>query len=135
SSCLRMSGLSSTSNALQVPRPITGVFWPEEGIVRVSIADDSPFASRVIGKTNAAAVPPITFAASRRVTISTVGRLIRSCQLAQPFGLASMSLSSRSLHSVKRQCRVAQMPYNGYMPLWIAGVSSKYPLQVRLHHE
>jgi hypothetical protein len=34
-----------------------------------------------------AAVPLITFAASRRVTISTVGRLIRSRQLAQRSGL------------------------------------------------
>jgi hypothetical protein len=36
-------------------------------MVRVSIADDAPFASRMSGKSIMAAVPPITFPASRRV--------------------------------------------------------------------
>jgi hypothetical protein len=68
-------------------------------------------------------VPPITFPASRRVTIFTVGRLIRSRQLAHPLGFPSMSLSSRWLHSMKHQWHLAQMPYRRYMPLWIAVVS------------
>src|SRR5262252_4980420 len=67
SSCLRISALRSTSNALHVPRPITGSFSPEEGMMRVRIADVSPFAWRMSGKSIMAAVPPITFPASRRV--------------------------------------------------------------------
>jgi hypothetical protein len=38
-------------------------------MVRVSIADDSPAEWAPIGKSNPAVVPPISFAASRRVTI------------------------------------------------------------------
>src|SRR6201997_2171310 len=98
SSRLRISAVRSTSNALHVPRPITGSFSPEEGMVRVSIADNSICAFALIGKAKAAAVPPITFAASRRVTISTVGRLIRSRQLAHrsglPVNVAQFSLAS-----------------------------------------
>jgi hypothetical protein len=90
-------------------------------MLRVSIADDSPFA--LIGKIRAAVVPPITFATSRRVTNATLGRLIRSRQLAHPSGFPSMSRSSRWLHSVKRQWHLAQMLYRRYMPLWIAVVS------------
>jgi hypothetical protein len=104
-------------------------------MLRVSIVSDSPFAWRMIGKTNAAAVPPITFPASRRVTLRTVGRLIRSRQLAHPSGFPSMSHSSRWLHSVKRQWHLAQMPYKRYMPTWIAVISSEYPPRVRLHRE
>ena len=66
-------------------------------MARVNIIDDSLFASALIGKTRAAVVPPITFAASRRVTISTVGRF---CETP-----------------------MAQMPYRRYMAPWIAVVS------------
>jgi hypothetical protein len=38
-------------------------------MVRVSIADDSPLASGLIGENSAAAVPPISLAASRRVIL------------------------------------------------------------------
>ena len=65
SNWLRISAVRSTSKARHVPRPITGSFSPEQGMMRVSIVNESP--STLTGKTRAAAVPPITFAASRRV--------------------------------------------------------------------
>ncbi len=65
-----MSDVRSTSNARQVPKPITGSVSPDEGMVRVSIVDDSVAACVVIGKTTAAAVPPINLAASRRVIVA-----------------------------------------------------------------
>jgi hypothetical protein len=107
-------------------------------MVRVSIADDSLFAwprDASVGNIKPAVAVPIIFAASRRVTTPTVGRLIRSRQLAYPSGFPSMSLSSRWLHSAKRQWHLAQMPYRGYMPLWIAVSLSKYPLRVPLSRE
>src|SRR4029453_837333 len=69
-SCLRLSDVRSTSNACQVPKPITGSFSPDEGVARVSIADDSAFAcarDAPTGKHNPAALTPIKRAASRRV--------------------------------------------------------------------
>src|SRR4030095_15620469 len=65
-SCLRLSDVRSTSNACQVPRPVTGSFSPLEGIARVNIAGDS---ARLlpIGKRNPAPVAPINLVASRRV--------------------------------------------------------------------
>src|SRR5262245_13023226 len=114
SSCLRTSALRATSNALHVPRPITGSFSPEEGMLRVSIVDDSPFAcprAASVCNIRPAVVVPIIFAASRRVTTSTVGR----------FHETPMNL--------------AQMPYNGYMPLWIAVVLSRYPPRLRWRRE
>ena len=95
-------------------------------MVRVNIADDSAFAcprDASVGNIRPAVAVPITFAASRRVTIPTVGRWIRLRQLAHGAGLSSMSLSSRWLHSVKRQWHLAQLPYRRYMPVWIAVVS------------
>jgi hypothetical protein len=86
----------------------------------VSIANDSAFAcarNASTGKSKPPAVAPISRAASRLVIISIVGRLIRSRQLAHPSGLPSISLSSRWLDSVKRQWRLAQTPYNSYMPV------------------
>src|SRR5437763_4922950 len=107
SSCRQTSEVRSTSNALHVPSPITGSFSPEEGMVRVNIADDSAFAcprDASVGNIRPAVAVPIIFAASRRVTIPTVGRLIPLRQLAQCAGLSSISLSSHRLNSVKRQC-------------------------------
>src|SRR6266852_1514037 len=43
SSCFSLSGLRSTSNTFQVPRPITGSFSPDDGIARVSIPNNSLF--------------------------------------------------------------------------------------------
>src|SRR5207244_1407530 len=40
-SCVLFAGVRSTSNTLHVPRPITGNFSPDDGIERISIADDS----------------------------------------------------------------------------------------------
>src|ERR1044071_6995393 len=88
-SCLRLSPVRSTSNACQVPRPITGSFSPVEGIARVSIASDSAVAcprNASTGKSKPPAVAPISRAASRLVIICILGRLIRSRQLAHPFG-------------------------------------------------
>src|SRR5262249_42259827 len=92
SNCLRISALRSTSNAFHVPRPITGRLSPEQGMLRVSIADDLPFAcprDASVGNIRPAVATLIIFAASRRVTIRTVGRVIRSRQLARLSGFPS----------------------------------------------
>src|SRR6266705_538540 len=75
-SCLRLSGVRSTSNVRHVPKPITGSFSPDEGITRVSIVGDSLFVSArdaAIGKSNPAALALINLVASRRVNFSFTG--------------------------------------------------------------
>src|SRR5262249_19355944 len=82
-SCLRLSAVGSTSNACQVPKPITGSFSPDEGIARVSIVDDSVFAcTRDAGsvKHTPAALAPIRRVASRRV-IRVVLSLVMSSKV------------------------------------------------------
>jgi hypothetical protein len=79
-----LSDVRSTSNACQVPKPITGSFSPDEGIARVSIADDSAFAcarDARTGKHNPAALTPIKRVASRRV-IWVVLSLVMSSEVA-----------------------------------------------------
>src|SRR5262249_4354717 len=80
-SCLRLSAVRSTSNACQVPRPITGSFSPDEGIARVSTVDDSVFASTRdarTGNNNPAAPAPIRQVASRRVILVVFSIVISS---------------------------------------------------------
>jgi hypothetical protein len=94
-----------------------GSFSPDEGMVRISIADDSVAARLSIGQTNAAVVPPITFAAWRLVTIHC--RAFDSLAPARSprSGFPSISLRSRWLGSVNSESfrDLAQMPYNSYM--------------------
>jgi len=62
-----LSDVRSTIERLPVPKPITGSFSPDEGIARVSIADDSAFAcarDARTGKHNPAALTPIKRVAS-----------------------------------------------------------------------
>ena len=70
SSCRRLSGIRSTSNTRQVPKPIAGSFSSDDGIARINILDDSAFVcprDALTGQ-NAPAMPtPIRRAASRRV--------------------------------------------------------------------
>src|SRR5207247_798899 len=88
-----VAGVRSTSNTLHVPRPITGNFSPDDGIERVSIADDSALASirdAVIGKRAPAMPAPIMRAASRRVISARIA--------LPPFSECGASVSSR-LHT------------------------------------
>src|SRR5262249_18530387 len=68
-SCVLFSGVRLTSNTLHVPSPMTGSFSPEEGVERVSILDSLFICPGEVltGRSNLAVVPPINFAASRRV--------------------------------------------------------------------
>src|SRR5205823_12874775 len=113
SNCLRMSALRSTSKALHVPRPITGSFSPEEGMVRVSIADDSVFVSALTGKNQSgrcAADYFYNFASSHSVHLS-ICHVERSRDISN-FEWITARDSSTSLGLTRR-----------LLILWIAVVS------------
>ena len=86
SSCLIATDAGSMSNVCQVPSPITGSFSPNDGIARISIADDLLFVcarTALNGNKSPAVVPPIKRAASRRV-IEFIFSLVMSSVDASP---------------------------------------------------
>ena len=92
----RISASSSTSNAFHVPRPTTGNFSPEEGMVHVSILNNSPFTwprDAETGKHNPAALAPIKQVAWRRVMRVIPSGVEKSRELTRVFGIGMSRLS------------------------------------------